>query len=53
MALTLSPILIDAGIDLSDALVIRHAYVREHVDSGYSRIRADSVHEALRVAADN
>ena len=42
MALTLGPILLDAGIDLSDALVIRHAYVREHEDSGISGIHADS-----------
>lgn len=42
MALTLSPILLDAGIDLSDALVIRHAYVREHEDSGAPGIHADS-----------
>lgn len=42
MALTLGPILLDAGIDLTDALVIRHAYVREHEDSGLRGIHADS-----------
>ena len=42
MTLTLSPILRDAGIDPSDAVVIRHAYVREHEDSGISGIHADS-----------
>lgn len=42
MPLTLGPILLDAGIELSDALVIRHAYVREHEDSGISGIHADS-----------
>lgn len=42
MALTLGPILLDAGIDLLDALVIRHAYVREHEDSGLPGIHADS-----------
>lgn len=47
MALTLGPILLDAGIDLSDALVIRHAYVREHEDSGISGIHADSTDEEI------
>lgn len=42
MALTLGPILLDAGIDPSDALVIRHAYVREHEDSGLRGIHAHS-----------
>jgi hypothetical protein len=42
MALTLGPVLLDAGIDLTDALVIRHAYVREHEDSGLRGIHADS-----------
>lgn len=42
MALTFGPILHDAGIAQSDALVIRHAYVREHEDSGISGIHADS-----------
>lgn len=42
MALTLGPILFDAGVDLVDALVIRHAYVREHEDSGLRGIHADS-----------
>lgn len=47
MALTLGPILLDAGIDLSDSLVIRHAYVREHEDSGISGIHADSTDEEI------
>lgn len=42
MALTLGPILLDAGIDLSHALTIRHAYVQEHEDSGLPGIHADS-----------
>lgn len=42
MALTLGPILLDAGIDPSDALVIRHAYVREHEDSGLRGVHAHS-----------
>ena len=41
MALTLGPVLLDAGIDPADAIVIRHAYVREHSD-GYRGIHADS-----------
>jgi hypothetical protein len=47
MALTLAPILLDVGINLSDALVIRHAYVREHEDSGISGIHADSTDEEI------
>lgn len=42
MALTLSPILLDAGIDPRDALVLRHAYVLAHEDSGLPGIHADS-----------
>jgi hypothetical protein len=42
MPLTLGPIMLDAGIELADALVIRHAYVREHEDSGLPGIHADS-----------
>lgn len=42
MALTLGPLLLDAGIELASALVIRHAYVREHEDSGLLGIHADS-----------
>lgn len=42
MPLTLGPLLIDAGIDPSSALVVRHAYVREHEDSGLLGFHADS-----------
>lgn len=42
MTLTLGPILHSAGIDPSEALVIRHAYVREHEDTGLPGIHADS-----------
>ncbi|UOE44821.1 GIY-YIG nuclease family protein [Agromyces larvae] len=42
MALTLGPILLDAGIDPTQALVIRHTYVREHEDSGLPGIHPDS-----------
>lgn len=41
MPLTLGPILLDAGIDPSDAIAIRHAYVREHTD-GFRGLHADS-----------
>lgn len=47
MALTFGTILRDASIDLSDALVIRHAYVREHEDSGIAGIHADSTDEEI------
>ena len=42
MTLTLAPLLLDAGIDPADALVIRHAYVQTHPDSGTHGIHADS-----------
>ncbi|WP_207457692.1 GIY-YIG nuclease family protein [Desertivibrio insolitus] len=42
MSLTLAPLLLDAGIDPVTALVMRHAYVREHEDSGLRGIHADS-----------
>lgn len=42
MTLTLDPILRSAGIDATDAHVIRHAYVREHGDTGLPGIHADS-----------
>ncbi|GAA2051756.1 GIY-YIG nuclease family protein [Leifsonia soli] len=42
MTLTLGPLLLDAGIDLTTAQVIRHTYVREHEDSGLRGIHADS-----------
>ncbi|WP_066043052.1 GIY-YIG nuclease family protein [Herbiconiux solani] len=42
MALTLGPLLVDAGIDPAQALVLRHAYVREHEDSGLRGIHSDS-----------
>lgn len=47
MALTLGPLLIDAGIDPAEALVIRHAYVREHEDSGLPGIHADSTDQQI------
>lgn len=47
MALTLGPVLVDAGIDGLDTLVIRHAYVREHDDTGISGIHADSTDDEI------
>lgn len=41
MSLTLAHVMASAGIDPNDALVIRHAYVREHED-GTAGIHADS-----------
>lgn len=42
MPLTLGPILLSAGIDPGDALVIRHAFVGDPADSGVQGIHADS-----------
>lgn len=47
MPLTLGPLLVDAGIDPARALVIRHAYVREHEDSGLVGLHADSTHAEI------
>ena len=47
MTLTLGPILQSAGIDPGNALVIRHAYVREHEDTGLQGIHADSTDEEI------
>lgn len=42
MTLTLEAILDSAGIQPTEAMVIRHAYVREHEDTGLVGIHADS-----------
>ena len=47
MTLTLGPILQSAGIEPRDAQVIRHAYVREHEDTGLQGIHADSSDEEI------
>lgn len=47
MMLTLGPILHNAGIAPGEALVIRHAYVREHEDTGLPGIHADSTGEEI------
>lgn len=47
MTLTLGPILDSAGIDPGETQVIRHAYVREHGDSGLRGIHASSSYEEI------
>ncbi|GAA1230211.1 GIY-YIG nuclease family protein [Prauserella halophila] len=47
MGLTFGPILHSAGIDPADAHVIRHAYVREHEDSGLPGLHADSTDDEI------
>lgn len=42
MALTLAPLLRDAGIDLGDAIVIRHAFVPLHEDTGSRGLNPNS-----------
>jgi hypothetical protein len=47
MTLTLSALMTSAGINPSTTLVIRHAYVVEHEDSGLQGIHADSTDEEI------
>lgn len=47
MTLTLEPILRSAGINPADAQVIRHAFVREHEDTGMPGIHADSSNDEI------
>lgn len=47
MSLTLAPLLVDAGIDLADAIVIRHAHVDIHEDTGTRGIRPNSTYEEI------
>ncbi len=47
MPLTFGSLLIDAGIDPSQALVIRHAYARESEESGLVGLHADSTHAEI------
>ena len=47
MTLMLGPILLSAGIDPAEAQAIRHAYVREHEDTGLPGIHADSTDEEI------
>ncbi|MEU1551038.1 GIY-YIG nuclease family protein [Nocardia sp. NPDC005745] len=50
MTLTLGPIMQSAGIDPVDTQVIRHAYVREHQDTGMPGIHADSSDEEIHLS---
>lgn len=47
MPLTLGPLLIDAGIDPAQALVIRHAFVTEPEESGLIGLHAGSTHAEI------
>lgn len=47
MSLTLGPLLVDAGIDPAQALVIRHAFVQEPEESGLIGLHADSTHAEI------
>lgn len=47
MTLTLGSILHSVGIEPTDAQVIRHAYVREHEDTGLKGIHSDSSDEEI------
>jgi hypothetical protein len=47
MALTLDAILRSAGLDPAETQVIRHAFVREHEDTGLPGIHADSTDEEI------
>lgn len=47
MALTLDAILRSAGIDPADAQTIRHAYVRQHEETGLPGIHADSTGDEI------
>lgn len=48
MTLTLGPVVLhNAGVDPGEALVIRHAYVREHEDTGMQDLHADSTYDEI------
>lgn len=47
MALTLGPLLTDAGIDPAQALVIRHAFTQEPEESGLTGLHANSTHAEI------
>lgn len=47
MPLTLGPLLVDAGIDPAQALVIRHAFAQESEESGLTGLHADSTHAEI------
>lgn len=52
-SLSLEPILRHPGIDLADALVIRHAYVEEHEDSGLRGIHAEPTDAEILAYTNN
>ena len=47
MTLTFGPILQSTGIQPIETMVIRHAYVRQHEDTGLQGIHADSTHQEI------
>ncbi|MDT0181458.1 GIY-YIG nuclease family protein [Microbacterium sp. ARD31] len=47
MPLTLGPLLTDAGIDPTKALVVRHAFAQETVESGLTGLHTDSTHSEI------
>jgi hypothetical protein len=47
MTLTLGPVLLSAAIDPADVHAIRHAFVREHKDTGLPGIHADSTDDEI------
>jgi hypothetical protein len=47
MTLTLGAIMLSAGFEPTDAQAIRHAYVREHEDTGAQGIHADSTDDEI------
>lgn len=53
MPLTLAPLLLDAGIDLADAIVIRHAYVALHENTGVRGIHPDSTDDEVLAYTSN
>lgn len=47
MTLTLGPLLVDAGIDPTQALVIRHAFAQEAEESGLTGLHSNSTHAEI------
>jgi len=47
MPLTLTPLLLDAGVNPAQTLVIRHAFVIEPEESGLTGLHADSTHAEI------
>ena len=47
MTVTLGAILLSAGMDATEIQAIRHAYVREHEDTGLPGLNADSSDEEI------